>query len=828
MSGSATAAVQEEPSVFLVSSRQAVAFDYESKLIGPGAVFPEPMCWTAAWRPDPNERSRPPRMLLVSNGDGEGQFWGGLERLIDRCLETEAEVVFHNGPGFDLPVAALWRPSLMSKIFRMLEAGLVRDTMLREKLLNLATHGFVDKFYTPDGKGVNISYSLERLVLKYLGFDRHAGKGEEQKKGTRIKVEDGKVSEWEGEQKRKQGIWRFNFDALDRVPSSQYPAEARDYAVLDTHDTLLVREAQDALAREKFTDRGASFPDGTPFDVFRTEPLHNGAKFALSLMTHWGFGVDPVAVKHMEEQVQRALAPERTKLLYESGLLAPALPARPQTRKTRDGRVVEVIDKKTGKPKMLKPRKEKLSKKKLVDLVQAVWLKNAFCDEKTCSRFGKQCDEHGLPVLKKTEPSGKFPDGQISTDGEVISDLAPFDPILDQYDNRSQVQKLTTLYIPMLNSAIEHGGVIHAGFDDLKRTGRTSSRATKSYPSFNAQQVPRGFVVEYPQPDGTFRKEKIEPRLCLVPRNKGWLIASVDFSYVELVTLASQLYKALGYSVLREKINADLDPHAFFGSQLAYHLHQEFNLLCTEVLRHRGSAAGDPIDEIYQTFVSLKKGSAEEKDFYKKYRNFAKPCTLGYPGGLGAKTLIAYAWGTFGVRIASVEQAKQFKEVLLRVFPEIAEYLGNRGYIMREFRDEIHSKPDDDRFACFTPSGMYRSNCSYTSVANSFGLQAPAGEGGKIACFNVTRACFDPEMRSCLYGCRPMGFVHDELLVETPDDAYSHERAWEISRIMVDSMRVITPDVKVKAEPCLMRRWDKNAEYVTDANGRLKVWEPGK
>lgn len=36
------------------------------------------------------------------------------------------------------------------------------------------------------------------------------------------------------------------------------------------------------------------------------------------------------------------------------------------------------------------------------------------------------------------------------------------------------------------------------------------------------------------------------------------------------------------------------------------------------------------------------------------------------------------------------------------------------------------------------------------------------------------------------------------------------------------------PDVapKVKAEPTLMRVWNKSAAYVTDSNGRLTVWEP--
>lgn len=809
------AAVQESPigARVVVTASRRTAFDYETHLIAPGAVFPRPVCWTAAWRPDPSDRSGEPTVGLVASGDAS--FWSDVEALIDRCLETGEEVVFHNGPGFDAPVIAIHRPELIPKLFRLFEAGLVRDTMLREKLLNLATHGQVDKYYLPNGAAKEINYSLEKLVSKYLGADRSAGKGEE---GPRF-GRGGKFNgTFEGAAKAKQGIWRFNFDSLDGLPGAAYPPEARNYAVLDTRDTLLVCEAQDSLAWDRFVSRGATFPDGTPFDVFKTEPLHNGAKFALSLMTWWGFGVDPAAVAEMEAQVAEALAPERTRLLYESGLLTPAQPARQQTRRNKDGHLVPVF-KKTGEPKMLKARKERLSKAKLVELIERTWLKNAFCDEAGCPRFGKQCDEHGLPALKRTESSDSFPDGQVATNGEQIADLAPFDPVLEQYENRTSIQKLTTLYIPMLRAAIQHGGSIHAGFDDLKRTGRTSSRKTRSFPSFNAQQVPRGFVVEYPQPDGKVRKDKIEPRHCLVPRNKGWLIASVDFSFIELVTLAQQMYRLFGYSILRDKINAGHDPHAFLGAQLAVGLVEDFTELCAA-----GGVLGNP-DGIAALFAMLKKGSKAEKDFYKQWRGYAKPVGLGFPGALGAKTLISYAKNTFGILIKSVEQAKSFKEVWLKVFPEMGEYLGQRGHIMREMRDEIHSTVDEDKFCCFTPSGMYRANCTYPAAANSFALQAPAGEGGKIACFHVARACWDPTMNSCLYGCRPAAFVHDELLVEVPEE-YAHERAWEISRIMVESMRVITPDVVVKAEPCLQRRWDKNAEYVTDANGRLKVWEP--
>ena len=39
-------------------------------------------------------------------------------------------------------------------------------------------------------------------------------------------------------------------------------------------------------------------------------------------------------------------------------------------------------------------------------------------------------------------------------------------------------------------------------------------------------------------------------------------------------------------------------------------------------------------------------------------------------------------------------------------------------------------------------------------------------------------------------------------------------------------MQPILPDMKIKAEPALMRRWNKKAKTVLDENGRLAIWEP--
>ncbi len=69
---------------------------------------------------------------------------------------------------------------------------------------------------------------------------------------------------------------------------------------------------------------------------------------------------------------------------------------------------------------------------------------------------------------------------------------------------------------------------------------------------------------------------------------------------------------------------------------------------------------------------------------------------------------------------------------------------------------------------------------------------------------------------------RACAFIHDEIVGEAREDC-AHEVSHEVARIMVDSMRIVTPDVAVRAEPCLMLRWDKNAKTVYE-DGRLVPW----
>jgi DNA polymerase I-like protein with 3'-5' exonuclease and polymerase domains len=118
-------------------------------------------------------------------------------------------------------------------------------------------------------------------------------------------------------------------------------------------------------------------------------------------------------------------------------------------------------------------------------------------------------------------------------------------------------------------------------------------------------------------------------------------------------------------------------------------------------------------------------------------------------------------------------------------------------------------------------SGRKRGLCRYTVAANTY-FQGLAADASKLALWWVTRACYT-DRNSPLFGCRPVIFLHDEIIMEAPE-SYAHLAATELERVMVKAMQVFVPDVPCRATAALMRRWAKEAEpaYI---NGKLVPYE---
>lgn len=721
-----------------------VAFDNETFLIGPENLAPPAVCTSYATRSNGEIVAD-----LVTNGD---PYYGDfIEQLL-----TE-QLVGLNVP-FDMWTLATIFPSFIPKIFQAFKDGRVYDVRVAEKLMNLSSTGKMDMMEVEidkeisyetieDGQIVNktkmvrmkttqnIRYSLEALAKKYLGRDL-------------------------GEAKHGEDSWRLRYSELSGMPASLYPKAARDYAVEDSVATYLIYEHQLANLHKEELRIYAPFNQSVWTPSINTLSLQVFADFCLYRMSMRGFAVDHDRKREVEKWIEEQLDPAKLKHVYDAGVIRPAMPPQPYKNGAKNP---------DGTPKLTAGKDESLDTKALSAVIVAV------------------CREHGIPV-KKTDSGG------IARDSDFISDIADLSPILKEFKERQSLQKLKTTELPRMS-----GDVVHAMFDILKETGRTSSyeskpkkggRAAALYPSFNCQNV-------HPQ-----------ARQCYVPR-LGYLYLSVDYSALELVSLAQQIFRLYGKSRLREQINNGIDPHAYLGAQLAWNLDRDFKQRCAS----NGVSAQDDVYRFFMTFKVPDEESVERK-FFDHWRKFAKPTGLGYPGGLGAETFVAFAKATYGI-IVDEALAERLKDIWFSVYPEMYKYF-----------DDI-SKLEAVGYSYVTPMGLVRRNSSYCAAANGIGLQSPSAEGAKLAICEVTRASYEPGYNDLLYGhFYPVAFIHDEIFGEIRDDGLLHERAHEVARLWREPMQAIMPDVKVKASPAVMRRWNKKAEGVYGPDGRLMVWEP--
>jgi hypothetical protein len=672
----------------------------------------------------------PTSEIIVSTGDPQD-----LLEYVHAIFDDPSVIKVAHNAKFDLAVLCKYDPTLIPKVFREIEHGRVSDTILRGKLLNLTTHGEID--FEP-GHGRKASYSLAALVNKYFDEDISGSKSGDS--------------------------WRLRYSELDGLSVSEWPREAISYAMGDAVYVAGIYWKQEEARQKVMAERKTL--SGEPVDPFQVETFRTAADFALHLMGARGIRIDPEAKQEVEMFLAGELTPEKLNLLIKEKILIPPQPPRPYARGATD---------KDGNVKMTKPKPEKISQTRLKAYVEAL----AARDDRVKLMF--------------TDPSDKYPEGQLSVGADFLEDYAHLDPVLTQYQHRQKLQKLVTTELPRMEWEGETADLVHPVYDCLKRTGRSSSYSTDLYPSANVQNV--------------------DPRIrrCYVPR-EGYLFFSVDYSQMELGTLAQTLLNLFGHSVLADKINAGVDVHAYLGSQLAHNLDADFREECREQECHTP-------DYIFDLFAEKDEGDEAARRFYKHYRTFAKPTGLGYPGGLGPATFVKYAKGTYGIEVDE-EMAAELRDIWKATYPEMEEYF-----------EEINSRCEDpwnqDLYHYTTPMGMHRAGCFYCACANGLGLQSPSAEGALSAVYRVMRAATDPSQGSILAdGVYPMMFVHDEIIGEVRDDEYAEAKVREVARIMIESMRVITPDVRVGADPVLMRRWYKKAEPVYDENGWLIPWEP--
>jgi hypothetical protein len=371
--------------------------------------------------------------------------------------------------------------------------------------------------------------------------------------------------------------------------------------------------------------------------------------------------------------------------------------------------------------------------------------------------------------------------------------------------------------------------VVRPSYTIMVRTGRTSCSGP------NIQQIPR---------KGGFRE--------IFVARPGHLLLAVDYSFIELRTLAAVCLALFGRSTLADVIRAGIDPHAYTAAMLL----------------------GMDLDE----FMAMEQ---TDPDRFEEQRRLAKPLNFGIPGGLGVASLVHYAHSSYGVELTP-DQARQFREKLIKeVYPELDLYLSedSMGLLARNLGVPVEAcwaqfdwtgsrsqavaggirnvargrtckadgTPYSPRFAgrawdglialagdgelapllagraggedlarrlfhsgVATLTGRVRGRVGYSQARNT-PFQGLAADGAKLALWRLVRE-----------GYRVVGFVHDEILVELPDEGGSVALA-EVERVKSIMCRemasVLVGDIPVDCKAALSARWSKAAKLVVRGDG---------
>lgn len=349
-----------------------------------------------------------------------------------------------------------------------------------------------------------------------------------------------------------------------------------------------------------------------------------------------------------------------------------------------------------------------------------------------------------------TVPSLKQGRSQIRIDEEALSKYPHDDELIKLRKESSILEKYLSTYVAKFEKA---GDYQHFEYDALKETGRTS-----------------GFMQLIPKEGGI--------RECFYDPN--YYIVAIDYSALELCTVAQAMYETFGWSKVREFLN-DGDNPVDIHSVVGCHL----------------EAYDKGIEPDFKSFIKRRAEGCPEA---KNYRNRGKPVGLGFFGGLGCETMCKVARSQ-GVDM-TLDQAEAAKAVHSDLFPEIVHYL--RSY-ERSFINQLKEDPLNYGYSV---NGRYRSKCTYASCANGYSMQSRAADGAKEVMKLLLRELLLQEK-----GIKPWAFIHDEFLFKVSKDKSIDEvkcLSQLASDLMVTGMQKLCPDVRITVEASIMERWTKD------------------
>lgn len=278
-----------------------------------------------------------------------------------------------------------------------------------------------------------------------------------------------------------------------------------------------------------------------------------------------------------------------------------------------------------------------------------------------------------------------------------LEDLGIKDEFLGTYAEYYHLRKLLSTYLN--RSFITKDGRIRAHFQNLKRTSRTSCRAP------NLQNLPSR--CDYPLKN------------IFVPYD-GTILCATDYNFIELVSFAQTCYSRFGFSVMRDIINAGIDPHRWFAGVM--------RKLITTDLKHKD----DPV-----WVAELNKFL--EENISDDLRQLSKCANFGLPGRMGSARFYKHLRSS-GLQ-ATPEEADYMCKAWIEAFPEMkyhrnperATDIGRMQYEMFGKNPQYEEDDDDEipweeqdtgkddafGFRAVLPCGQIRNRCSINAACNA-------------------------------------------------------------------------------------------------------------
>ncbi len=445
------------------------------------------------------------------------------------------------------------------------------------------------------------------------------------------------------------------------------------------------------------------------------------------------------------------------------------------------------------------------------------------------------------------------------------------DELLMEYGEQPS-RKIKTTYIPLLRrgrACEECGGT---GVDTKYKKGHEDWCAVRT---IGAPAIYRPVPLT-PRVNALLETERasIEDGLHGIPRKggvrecfvarPGYVFSSEDYTAGELVTLAWNCLKLVGYSKLADALNRKVDVHTALAGTFCG---KNYDVMMAakaakekwvDDLRQVGKKSnfgfGGGMAELEfilkpcradpDLFTACPNGPSERKGV--RGFNGVRPCILmdheDYCGRPGDKVLTYNDKPTGSpVCIRCLQAGKRAREAWFTQWPEMRDYF-------KVIKKAIAKEGPSGTPELVYLDGMVRGGVGFCDAANGH-FQRTLAKAAKAAFCQVQRECCVrtrvrssemmtsrfANMESPLYGSRAILLFHDEIIAEHPVSVAS-EGAMRVSEVMVEALRWQCPELHdaVFADPALMTRllkgaeavWERGGKKPADATDRLIPWEP--